>query len=271
MQPDPRIAAARSMLFVPADRTERIGKAIGSGADIVVVDLEDAVAPAAKYAARTALAAWLGRGASIVVRVNSADTEWFRDDLALCRSPSIMGVMLPKAMPDDALREVARLKPTIALIENATGVSDMDAIASTGGVCRLALGAIDLALDLGITADDVVFDPLRLQMVIASRAAGIAPPVDGVTTDFRNETLVCRDAKRARALGFGGKLAIHPCQIAPIAAAFKPSVEEIEEAHRIVSAASAAQGGAVSLDSKMIDKPVVERAIRILAESGALT
>lgn len=259
------ISTARSLLFVPGDRPERFAKAIVSGADAVVLDLEDAVAPAAKVAARSAVEKWLRDGNSAAVRVNAADTPWFESDLDLCRHPGVQAIILPKAQAGSAIGQVASLRPTVALVESALGLIDLPTIIGTSGVVRLAFGAIDLALDLDTAAPDAAFDPFRLQMVVGSRAAGLAAPIDGVTVDFRDPTTIAVDVRRARSLGFTGKLCIHPAQIDPVHRALRADEAQLQRARDIVAADEDSGGAAVSLNGQMIDRPVVERARRLLA------
>jgi len=256
----------RSYLFVPGDRAERIAKARASGADAVVVDLEDAVAPANKEAARAAVANALDAAQPIVLRINGADTAWFEDDARLAAHPGVAVVMLPKAGSTDtvAALRAASGKPVLALVESAAGIANLTALAAAG-IARLAFGSIDFQLDCDITDDDVALLPFRMQLVLASRAANLPPPVDGVTTALDDETRIGADARRARALGFGGKLCIHPKQVAIVNAAFSPSAAELQWAQRVVDAAASAGGAAVAVDGKMVDAPVLARARRLLA------
>jgi citrate lyase subunit beta/citryl-CoA lyase len=262
------IARARSFLFVPGDRADRFDKAVGSGADIVILDLEDAVAADRKDSARDFVRQWLDRGNRALVRLNGADTQWFSDDSQLCGHPSLIGAMLPKAEPGVVLERVTAVCPIVALVETARGIRRLDDIALTSGVVRLAFGSVDLALDLGFTGPDAALDPLRLELVTASRAAGIAPPIGGVTTDFRDPTQVRSDMQREAALGFSAKLCIHPAQVEPIHEGLRPDSSELEQARRIVAAFDAAEGAAAAFEGKMIDKPVVESARRLLAAAG---
>ncbi|ONF96850.1 HpcH/HpaI aldolase/citrate lyase family protein [Sphingomonas jeddahensis] len=265
-----RIADARHFLFVPGNRPERFDKAVASGADVVILDLEDAVPAAEKELARDAVRRWLDAGGEAVVRINAADTPYAREDIALARHPNVISIMLPKAAADSALAQVAALSPVIALIETATGVASVEAVASCPGVVRLALGTIDLALDLDILSDDDrLFDPIRLRFTVASRAAGIAAPVEGVTANFRDRGANEAAMRHARALGFRAKMCIHPQQLATVSAALRPSESEIEQARRIVAADNASGGTAVALDGRMIDRPVVARAHRLLADAAA--
>lgn len=266
--PDERISAARTFLFVPGDRPERFDKAAASGADIVVIDLEDAVAPAAKPAAREAVRAWLSTGKDVVVRINAAGTEWFEEDLELGKEGGLLGFMLPKAQAGATLERVASLKPTIALIESAAGVATVQEVARVQGVERLAFGTIDLALDLETSCEDVLL-VVGTQIVVASRSSGIAPPIDGVTVSFKDPSRVEEAMRSARKRGFGAKLCIHPAQLPPVRHAFSPTSEELEWARRIVDADRASGGGAVALDGEMVDKPVVARAYRVLADAEA--
>ena len=270
----------RSYLFVPADRPERIAKALASGADAVIVDLEDAVAPDAKAGARAALAQWLAGAANaphqphvpLFVRTNAPGSEWFADDLALCgRSAAVSGVMLPKAerVADlDAVRHAAPGRALIPLIETAEGFDQLRALAGATGVQRLAFGSIDFQLDLGISAGDegdgtaLLF--FRSQLVLASRLASLLPPIDGVTPALDDDAPVLRDAQAARRLGFGAKLCIHPRQVAAVNAGFTPSDAEVDWARRVVAAVERSGGAAVAVDGKMVDRPVLLRARAVL-------
>ena len=260
----------RSYLFVPATRPDRIGKALASGADAVVVDLEDAVAPEAKASARTALGDWLRAAfepaVPLYVRVNGADTDWFDADLALCREARerLAGIVLPKAERTDHIARTAAVAPVLPLIESAHGIAAAAVLAGAPGVQRLLFGAIDFALDLGIADEREGLLPFRSQLVLASRLAGLPPPVDGVTTATGDDALVAADTQYARRLGFGAKLCIHPRQVAPVHDAFAPTPAEAEWARRVLAAAATAGGAAVAMDGRMIDRPVVLAAQRIL-------
>jgi citrate lyase subunit beta/citryl-CoA lyase len=260
---------SRSYLFVPGNRPERFDKAWAAGADQVIVDLEDAVPAAEKAAARAALAAWLSPDRPVLVRINSADSEWFAGDLALSARPGVAGIMLPKAERDADLAALAAAGAVaiLPLIESALGLWHAAALARMPRVQRLVFGSIDFSFDLGIKEGYESLLYARSQLVLASRVAGIAAPVDGVTTTFENPDSVKDDTLRARALGFGGKLCIHPKQLAPVNAAFAPTVDELAWAGRVVAAAEAANGGAVALDGKMVDRPVILIAQQMLDET----
>ena len=257
----------RSYLFVPADRSDRFAKAIASGADTVIVDLEDAVAPASKVAARDGLTGHLAEQAGVVLRINGRDTPWFDDDARAAAHPAFVAVMCPKTSSADdiaALRSRCGDKPVLALVETASGMAASGAIAAAPGVARLVFGSIDFQLDTDIEDDDAL-RPFRAQLVLASRVAGLPAPVDGVTAAIDDQAALAGDARRARASGFGGKLCIHPAQVAAVNAAFAPSPEQLAWARRVVAASQASQGAAVAVDGRMVDAPVFARACRLLA------
>ena len=261
-----------SLLFVPASRPERFHKALGSGADAVIVDLEDAVAPADKDAARAALAAWLDPAHPVLVRINAADTPWFAADLELLARPGVSAVVLPKAEHPDDVVVASRAGGGLAvlpLIESALGFEQRRALAHADRVERLIFGHIDFQADLNMRATEEELLPFRTALVLASRLAGIAAPIDGVCTAIDDAELLQADALRARRLGFGGKLCIHPRQVAVVNRCFAPSAEEVAWAQRVIAADTASGGAAVAVDGKMVDRPVVLRAQAILAEAQA--
>jgi len=258
----------RSYLFVPGNRPERFAKALASGAHSVIVDLEDAVPIAQKDAARSAVAEWLSPAQPVFVRVNAAGTPWFDDDVRLCESRGLAGIVLPKAESADAIgalrSRIGDRVPVLPLIESARGMWNVLAVARSPGVARLVFGSIDYQADMAISDDELVH--ARSQLVLASRVAEILAPVDGVTTAIDDVEVLRRDAQRARSLGFGAKLCIHPKQVACVNEAFRPTPEEIAWARRVVDADSATKGAAVAVDGKMVDRPVLLKARAILAE-----
>lgn len=262
-----------SYLFVPANRPERIDKALAAGADCVIIDLEDAVPPQDKEAARAAAAAWLLRhgtpGPELLVRINGSTTEWYEEDVALCRAHGIQVVLLPKA--EDSLA-IARLAAALApgalvmpLIETAVGMARSAQVLQAPRVQRVAFGTVDFQLDTGIEGDGLELLYFRSQLVLNSRLANIMAPIDGVSLSVDDEPRILADSMRARNLGFGAKMCIHPRQVAVVNRAFAPTEKEIEWARRVVEAAAAARGAAFALDGKMIDKPVIMKAERIVA------
>jgi citrate lyase subunit beta/citryl-CoA lyase len=259
----------RSYLFVPGNRPDRFAKACASGADAVIVDLEDAVPPADKASARAAVAAWLSPERPVVLRINASETEWFADDCALARLPGVAAVMLPKAERVEDILGLGAGTTVLPLIESAVGFDNVKAIARAPGVQRLVFGSIDFQLDLGIDGDDSELLMFRSGIVLASRLAGLQAPVDGVSTAIDDAAVLRHDAQCGRRLGFGGKLCIHPRQLAEVNAAFSPSESEVAWAARILAAAAAAGGAAVAVDGKMVDRPVILRAQAIVDEVTA--
>ncbi|MBK8470619.1 MAG: CoA ester lyase [Actinomycetales bacterium] len=275
----PRSAAASAVtwLFVPGERPERFDKAAGAGADEVVLDLEDAVPPAGKDAAREQVCRWLASAGTGWVRVNGADTPWFEADLAslsdLAAVPSrsapagrtgLRGVLVPKADDADVLALVrSRVGPdrgVMALVESAHGVAGALALAASDAVDRLAFGSVDLAVDLDAVEEDRSLLLARSMLVLASRAAGKPGPVDGITGRWDDPELVRSEADLSRRLGFTGKLCIHPAQLAPAAAAFRPTDAELAWAERVLGAVGDGSLGAVAVAGQMVDKPVLDRA-----------
>ena len=262
----------RSYLFVPANRPERFSKACATHAGAVIIDLEDAVAADDKASARAALAAWLNPCTPVLVRINSADSRWFRDDLALCGLAGVAGIVLPKAERVTDVASVARAAAAnsiiLPLIESALGMSNAAALARAPRVQRLVFGSIDFQLDLGIDGDDQELLYFRSQLVLLSRLAGIAPPVDGVSTAIDDLEQLRSDSERARRLGFAAKLCIHPKQVDIVNQAFMPNDVSVRWATRVLAAASGAGGGAIAVDGMMVDRPVLRKAMDILEAAG---
>jgi citrate lyase subunit beta/citryl-CoA lyase len=258
-------------LFVPGDRPERFDKALASGADAIILDLEDGVSAEAKEAARSAIARWIAArpilDVPVALRINAATTEWFDADLALLRSSGIRLAMLPKAESPAQISDVAAsMKASslvIPLIETARGVHDVDAIALAPGVQRLAFGTLDYAVDLDLSGDERGLAYAGSRIVIASRCANLDTPIAGVTPAIDDDEQLREDIAFARALGFGAKLCIHPRQVAGVRAALQPTQAELEWAQRVIAAAEQHEG-AVQLDGRMVDRPVFLRAKAIV-------
>jgi citrate lyase subunit beta/citryl-CoA lyase len=256
------VAHIRVPLFVPANRAERFAKAAASGTDAVILDLEDAVASDAKNDARAALVTDF-TGLPVLVRINAHGTQWHNADVAAVAALPIAAVILPKAEDVATCNAVATAtgKPIIALIESALGLAQARAIAAAEGVARLAFGSIDFCADLGCEHLRNVLLPARSELVLASRLAGIAAPIDGVTVQLDDLAISHDDAVHARAVGMTGKLCIHPRQIEAVRRAFSPTDQEIDWARRVLASGD----GAVSVDGAMVDEPVRIRARAILA------
>jgi citrate lyase subunit beta/citryl-CoA lyase len=250
-------------LFVPGNRPERFAKACASGADAVIIDLEDAVPPDQRIAARAGVRAWLSPAHPVLIRVNGTATHWFAEDIELCRNPGIAGVVLPKAERVEDLAAIPH-PHLLPIIESARGFWNAATLARAPNVQRLLFGSIDFQLDMGIQGEGDELLYFRSQLVLVSRIAGLAAPVDGITTAFDSLEPVRSDTLRAKRLGFGGKLCIHPGQIAAVNECFAPTAREIAWAERVVDANAKAGGAAVSMNGEMIDRPVVARAEAIL-------
>lgn len=254
-------------LFVPADRAERFAKAAASGADAVILDLEDAVAPDAKDKARAALDVGF-TDLPVIVRVNPPGSPWHQSDLAALRNVRPAAVLVPKAERSadlDALAEALPGLPIVALIETATGLAKARFIAAMPQVTQLAFGSIDFCADLGLAHRAEILRPARFELVLASRMAGIVPPLDGVTARLDDPADLRADAAEARALGMAGKLCVHPRQIAELRQAFLPSAAELDWARRVLASGD----GAVAVDGEMVDEPVRLRARTIVAAAEA--
>lgn len=256
-------------LFVPATRPERLAKARGLGADWVILDLEDAVAPADKPRARAGLAkmALAAPGAPVAVRINGAETPWHAEDIEAVSLLPVAGVVLPKAEDPDLVRGLRDVLPKgmalWGLIETARGVANVRALAPLFD--RLLFGALDLAADLGIAVSDMALAPARAEVVLAARIAGRPGAIDAVTPDVRDMERVASEAGHGAAMGFRGKMLIHPAQIAPALDAWRPGAELCDWATRVL----AAPEGVGVVDGQMVDAPVIARARRILADATA--
>lgn len=272
------IADAVTALFVPGDRPDRYAKAMASGADLVIVDLEDAVAPTAKESARSSVLSALSSSAApfagprTLVRVNTHGSPWFADDLAALATLSPedrpAGVVIPKSGHPDQLAAVVEAldRPVVALVESALGVARSRELARVPGVARLAFGALDFAADVGSAVDALTGQVARTEVVIASRAAGLPPPLESPSTDLRDLDRIEATSRAARALGFGGRLCIHPVQLGPVRAGFAPTPADLQWARGIVVAGE----GVERVGDQMVDRPVLERARQILRWAGEL-
>jgi len=267
----------RTYLFVPGNRPERFAKAFTSGADAVILDLEDAVAAGEKGNARRAIANWFATAsgadrARTVIRMNDVQGGAVGDDIALLQEVLAAAVMLPKTESADQVSTIRNAIPScrvLALIESARGVAMAHEVAKADGVACLVFGTLDYALDLDI---DIAHDSEGLvyaagALAVASRAANLPAPVAGVTPQLDDQQRLLADLAWARRHGFGSKLCIHPRQLAPIHNALAPAPEAVEWAQRVLTA-DAASPGAAQLDGRMIDRPVVLQAQRTLQRAG---
>lgn len=250
-------------LFVPAHRPERFAKAAASGADAIILDLEDAVPVDAKDVARDALRTDFTT-LPIIARINAAGTPWHAADLAAVRALPIAAIMVPKAEAGDGLAAIATEMPVIALIESARGLASARTVAALPGIARLAFGSVDFCAELGCAHIRDALLAARSELVLAARLGATIAPVDGVTTAIDDMAQVADDARYARTLGFGGKLCIHPKQIHAVKEGFLPDAAEIAWAKKVLASGD----GATAVDGAMVDEPVRKRARSILARAA---
>ena len=286
----------RSYLFAPGDHARRVEKALTLGTDAVILDLEDAVALSAKVAARDAVAAALNRPrrGRCHVRVNGFATPFCFGDLQAVVRPGLDGIVLPMleapaqlVAVDWAMAALERQRglpergiDLMPIIETARGLAtcrELAAAAATlgGRVRRMAFGAGDYTLDLGIawTREEAELAAARSEVVLASRSAGLEPPIDTVFTELGEVAAFARSCERGAALGFQGKMCIHPDQLEPANAAFGPAPDEVALAQRIVAAFAAAEASGVAsiqLEGRFVDYPIAARARRTLALAEAI-
>lgn len=285
--------ALRSLLFVPGNRESMLQKAAGARPDVFVPDLEDSVPNDEKENAREGVARSLEKlaatGRPVCPRLNGVDTIWLEDDAMALVGPGLMGVSVGKIRtPDDIRRiddllaraEARRGIPVgttrlIPWIETAPAVLDCLRIATASPrIVAIAFGAEDLTLDMGIrrSSDDSEVSVARSLTCLAAAAAGV-PALDTPFFAFRDDAALALNAEASKRLGFRGKFAIHPDQLATIERVFSPSSEELAEARRVIEAfeAAAKQGhGSTSLDGRVVDIPVVERARALLHTAGTV-
>jgi len=274
-----------TLLFVPADRPAMLAKAQSRGADAVLVDLEDAIPPDGKSAARAGLRDALHSGAlagpaAVCVRINAVG-EGAERDLDALAGCSVDAVVLPKAVRAadvafvrDALDRVLPDGDAVALVpqvESTAGILALDELAAVAGVTALAFGGEDFCVDLGVARSDDSLELLMPRALVAlhARAARLAA-IDTVYTAIDDEAGLLREARTARQLGFSGKLLIHPAQVEPVRGVFAPSTEQIAWAERVLEAGPLGGGdgaGVRVVDGKMVDAPVLAQAERILARS----
>lgn len=258
---------ARSYLFVPATRPERVVKATTLDTDVVIVDLEDSVGAGEKDAARAALRQ-LSLSRKIHVRINSLATSEWRSDVTACSGLDFVdAIVVPMvSAPEEFLQlraEIERSIPLVALVETPRGVQAVSEIA-VAGFARLLFGSADYCAEVGASASRELFAYPRSRLVIASLAAGLPGPIDGPTTAIHDQDQLRADLRDARALGMAGKLCIHPSQLARVREVFAATEREREWAAGVVAEASRHGGSVFTFNDQMIDKPIVEQARRIL-------
>jgi citrate lyase subunit beta/citryl-CoA lyase len=256
------VSDATTLLFVPGSRPDRFAKAAESTADGIIIDLEDAVADTDADVALAHTVDALSSGTvSAIVRVRAAsDVRHATQVRSLAHLPGLIGIMVAKADDEGTLQEIAQLVPEhvaiVPLVESAVGLSRCENLAAVPGVSRLAFGSIDYSLDIGAEHAAAPMAYARSRLVNASRAAGIRPPLDAPSVEISNTAAVEDQARRARAFGFGGMLAIHPGQLSAIRSGFAPTDAELTWARRVLSA----DGASAQVAGQFVDLPVAERA-----------
>jgi citrate lyase subunit beta/citryl-CoA lyase len=260
----------RSYLFAPGHSEKLLSKVFDAGADAVMLDLEDAVPPDAKEHAR-ALVADVLVDRSAWVRINPVGTDVAAADLDAVAG-LVAGIRIPKVESGADVRWVrdrAPDTPLICAIESARGILAAQEIASVPGVRHLSLGGVDLRRDLSAGDGNLHTLYARSHLVVVSRAAGLGAPIDSVYPRLNDDAGLHAQAEFARSLGFFGKSAIHPRQLATLHEVFTPSSEELEWARAVLDAFEASGGDAVKLpDGEFVDLPVAERAQRVLELAG---
>lgn len=293
MQDLPAIRLARSVLFAPGNHARRVEKALGSDADLAVLDLEDAVPPAERTAARGIVRAALGRSGAPRghVRINGLSGADWQADLDAVVVPMLQGVVVPKVETAAGLRELdirlTALERRVGLeegaldvmpiIESARGVWNCAQVAAaTPRVRRLIFGGADYTLDLDLewTVEEHELSFARARLAHASRVAGIEPPIDTAILQVRDAERFLRSARNGKFMGFQGKLCLHPDQVQPCHDVFAPSGAQIDRARAVVEAfeaANTAGSAAIELHGVFIDLPVVQKARRVLAMAARCT
>ncbi|MCE0763222.1 CoA ester lyase [Pseudonocardia kujensis] len=265
----------RTLLFTPGDAPRRIGRALSLRFSTVVLDLEDGVgAGPAKWQARTAVvrALTVSRRPGLMVRINGLDDPEHLADLEALRP--VLGhaaaVVVPKVESAARLAELADTVrvPVVPVIESCTGLLAAAEIATAPQVARVILGVLDLAAELGVSPvpGEAGLDHARTHLAVASRAAGLRAPIDGPHPDLDDEEGLIRSSRASRALGFGGRVVLHPRHLDAVARAYAPTAAEIERARRVVDAAGSRPGSLRLSDGTFVDAPVVARAQALLEE-----
>ncbi len=278
----------RSLLFVPADSPRKLEKALSAGADALILDLEDSVTIENKSAARENIAIWLQahrqRDFAAYVRINPVTTSYWRTSISML-GEYVDGFMLPKA---ESMRDVLRVSDALDEDGISADVKILPIITETAAslfrfgtfanghprLSGMTWGAEDLAADIGALSNKdsagnyTGIYTLARTLTLAAAAAAQVAPIDSVQPNFRDVAALEAECRAARRDGFSGKMAIHPDQVPIINAAFTPTIEEIAEAHKIISAFAAQPGaGVIGLEGKMLDKPHLRQALRIIGQS----
>lgn len=271
----PTCAIPKIFLFVPATRPDRIVKAFASGADEVIADWEDTVAPKDKAAARANITEYCRQRnqPAVWVRINNARSVFYADDIASVKiTPEIKGIIIPKIVHASEISSLyhATGKPVIAGIESAQGMADIGQLARSDGLFAFTYGCLDLANDFGVSygtaAAQTVFDRLRTDMLLHSRINNLHPPIETTFPDFDNHEANRRNTEYWRDMGFGGVLCVHPKQVATVKEVLRPSENQLAFAIKVIAEAERNGEAVFQVDGQMVDTPVIEWAEWILRQ-----
>ncbi len=268
-----RFTNAKTWLFVPAIRIDRVAKAFASGADAVIVDLEDAVSGVDKAEARKALRSYYDSNDyhPIWVRINQTGSTDFEEDLKICQQmPNLAGLILPKAEQAADIEQLHHAigLPIIALIETALGLYQIDSIAKASGLLTFSYGFLDLCNDLqvqvGTAAADIIANQIRYQLLLTSKVHSLLAPIDTVYTDFNDDEGLSQRVQLWSQMGMSGMLCIHPKQVAVVQQSLQPTDDEIDFAKRVLEEYEQSGQAVFKIDGNMVDAPVIERCRQLL-------
>ncbi len=277
------ISHNKTWLFVPATRIDRIEKAFASGADAVIVDLEDAVAKEDKAKAREALKNYYDEQNAkqtyrpIWLRINQAGREEFFKDIVLCQKmPNLAGVLLAKAEQVADIESVHQLTnlPVIALIESAIGLYQIDSMAKAVSLVAFSYGFLDLCNDLqvqvGTAAADIIANQIRYQLILTSKIHQLSPPIDTIYPDFKDEIGLSNRAQLWSQMGMVGMLCIYPKQVQIVHQALQPTDRELAFATRVIEEYEKSGQAVFKIDGEMVDAPVIARSHQLLERQRLL-
>ena len=264
----------KTWLFVPATRIDRVAKAFASGADAVIVDLEDAVADVDKIQARISIKNYYDSEdyQPIWIRINQAVSTDFEEDLKACQQmPNLAGLILPKAEQAADIEKVHKATglPIIALIETALGLYQIHRLAKASGLLAFSYGFLDLCNDLqvqvGTAAADIIANQIRYQLLLTSKVHNLLAPIDTVYTDFNDEKGLSQRVQLWSQIGMSGMLCIHPKQVAVVQQSLQPTDADIDFAKRVLEEYEQSGQAVFKIDGNMVDAPVIERCRQLLS------
>ena len=268
-----KVANTKSWLFVPATRIDRVAKAFASGADAVIIYLEDTVALVDKAQARLAIEDYYNSPAyqPLWLRINQATSSEFANDVALCqRLPNLTGIILAKAEQAADIEHLYQHTglAVVALIETAVGLYQVDAMAKALGLVAFSYGFLDLCNDLrvqvGTAAADIVANQLRYQLLVSSRANQLSAPIDSIYADFKDEAGLKDRVTLWSQMGMSGMLCIHPKQVAIVQQALQPTEQQLDFAKKVIAEFERSGQAVFKIDGNMVDAPVVQRCRQLL-------